>query len=212
MKTKLLILALAFLGGIQLFAQEEKVAVSLGVVGGADFSTISTVAPVNADMQMKPGFNAGAALNVRFLKRNARSTAKTGVLAFQPEVRYATMGAKVGTSGIKLDYLMVPVMLQVYPTKSFYIEAGPEFAYNISHSPDNLAADSYQVSMQNLKANDIMLGVGLGFRFGVFNIGARYNMGFSDMASNLPWRNNMLQVNLGFLFQFKKKALPVLDF
>ena len=120
-----------------------------------------------------------------------------------------TMGGNSEESNLSLGYVMVPVMLQVYPTKSFYIEVGPEFAMNLSHSPNNIAISSSQLNLKNFKPNDIMLGAGLGFMFGGFNIGARYSYGFSDMASNLPWRNSLIQLNLGYLFQIKKKAIKV---
>lgn len=206
MKTKLLIVILFLLGGIHSFAQEKKAYVSFGVVGGFDMSSISTKAPVAADLEMRPGFNVGIATNIRFCKRNQISSAKTGLFALQPEIRYATMGAKTQDSGLSLGYLMVPVMLQVYPTKSFYIEAGPEFSMHISNSPNYFATDLYQIDMTDLQANDVMLGIGLGFSLRGFNIGARYNMGFSDLASNLPWRNSLFQLNIGILFQKKQNA------
>lgn len=206
MKTKLLIVFLFLLGGIHSYAQEQKASFSIGVVGGFDLSSISTLDPVPADLNMRPGFNAGIAANVRFWKRNATSSAKTGLLALQPEIRYATMGAKTKDSGISLGYLMIPVMLQVYPTKSFYLEVGPEFSMQVSGSPSNFATESVQVNMSNMHANDIMLGVGLGFSLRGFTVGARYNFGFSDLASNLPWRNSLIQVNVGYFFQKKQNG------
>lgn len=206
MKTKLLIVILFLLGGLHSYAQEQKAYISMGVVGGFDMSSISTSDPVTADMSMRPGFNVGIAANIRFCKRNQISSAKTGLLAIQPEIRYATMGAKTKDSGISLGYLMVPVMLKVYPTKSFYLEAGPEFSMHISNSPSHFATESYQINMSDLQANDIMLGVGLGFSLRGFTIGARYNYGFSDLASNLPWKNSLIQLNIGYLFQKKQNA------
>ena len=210
MKIKLLIVSIAMLWGWQMSAQtlslkhENKVSVSMGIVGGLDMSTISTSSPIVADFGLRPGFNAGVAANFRFVKRNARSTAKTGVLAIQPEIRYATLGANSEESDLGLGYIMVPVMFQVYPTKSLYLEVGPSMALNISHTPDNIALSSYQLSLKNLKPNDIMLGVGVGFMINGFNIGARYNYGFSKMANNLPWKNSLLQVNIGYFFSKKK--------
>lgn len=215
MKLRMFLISLALLLSSQLFAQtfsfarEKKVSTSIGIVAGGNLSSVITSAPMEAQFGFRPGFNAGIAANFRFLKRNSRSTAKTGVLAVQPEVRYTTMGGNSEESNLSLGYVMVPVMLQVYPTKSFYIEVGPEFAMNLSHSPNNIAISSSQLNLKNFKPNDIMLGAGLGFMFGGFNIGARYSYGFSDMASNLPWRNSLIQLNLGYLFQIKKKAIKV---
>lgn len=210
MKIKLLIVSIAMLLAGQISAQtlalrqEKKVSVSMGVVGGLDLSTISTSYPISADFGLRPGFNAGVAANFRFLKRNARSTAKTGLLAIQPEIRYATLGANSKESDLGLGYVMVPIMFQVYPTKNLYVEVGPELALNISHTPDNIAISSHQLNFKNFKPNDIMLAAGVGFMINGLNIGARYNLGFSKMASNLPWKNSLIQVNIGYFFSKKK--------
>jgi len=132
-------------------------------------------------------------------------------LAFQPEVRYATMGGNNPEYSIGTGYLMIPVMFQVYPIKNMYIEVGPEFALNLSHTPNNVAVGNYQVDLANLKANDIMLGVGIGYATNGFSVGLRYNHGFSNMAENLLWKNYILQVNLGYAFSLgKKKATKVI--
>ena len=154
---------------------------------------------------MRPGFNVGVAANIRFCKRNERSSAKTGLLAFQPEVRYATMGGNNPEYSIGTGYLMIPVMFQVYPIKNMYVEVGPEFALNLSHTPNNVAVGNYQLDLANLKANDIMLGVGIGYTINGLSVGLRYNHGVSNMAENLLWKNYILQVNLGYAFSLGKK-------
>lgn len=209
MKVKMILVVLALFLSSHLFAQtlghEKNVVFSFGLVGGGNFSGISTASPVTADFGFRPGFNAGVAANIRFWKRNDMSSAKTGLMAVQPEVRYATMGANSEEANLGLGYVMVPVMLQIYPAKKFYVEVGPEFALNISHTPDNIATSSNQLNLQNFRPNDVMLGAGAGFMLGGFNIGARYSLGFSRLASNLPWKNSLIQVNIGYFFSPKPK-------
>lgn len=185
---------------------EPKVSTRIGIVGGFNLSSISSQSSsITSEFGMRSGFNAGVAANIRFCKRNERSSAKTGLLAFQPEVRYATMGGNNPEYSIGTGYLMIPVMFQVYPIKNMYIEVGPEFALNLSHTPNNVAVGNYQLDLANLKANDIMLGVGIGYATNGFSVGLRYNHGFSNMAENLLWKNYILQVNLGYAFSLGKK-------
>lgn len=185
---------------------EPKVSTRIGIVGGFNLSSISSQSSsITSEFGMRPGFNAGVAANIRFCKRNERSSAKTGLLAFQPEVRYATMGGNNPEYSIGTGYLMIPVMFQVYPIKNMYIEVGPEFALNLSHTPNHVAVGNYQLDLANLKANDIMLGVGIGYATNGFSVGLRYNHGFSNMAENLLWKNYILQVNLGYAFSLGKK-------
>ena len=185
---------------------EPKVSTRIGIVGGFNLSSISSQSSsITSEFGMRPGFNVGVAANIRFCKRNERSSAKTGLLAFQPEVRYATMGGNNPEYSIGTGYLMIPVMFQVYPIKNMYVEVGPEFALNLSHTPNNVAVGNYQLDLANLKANDIMLGVGIGYTINGLSVGLRYNHGVSKMAGDLLGKNYILQVNLGYAFSLGKK-------
>lgn len=186
--------------------KESKVATRIGFVAGFNMSSISdNASQISSGLGMRPGFNAGIAANFRFLKRNERSSVKTGILAIQPEIRYSTMGGNSPEYSIGTGYLMVPVMFQAYPIKNVYIEVGPEFALNLTHTPDNVAVGKYQLNLTDMKANDIMLGVGVGYVANGFTIGVRYNYGFSNLAENLLWKNSIIQINLGYAFSIAKK-------
>jgi len=116
---------------------EPKLAARIGGSAGFNLSSISdNSSSISSGLGMRPGFNAGVVANLRFCKRNERSSAKTGLLAFQPEIRYTTMGGNSEEYSIGTGYLMVPLMFQVYPAKNIYLEVGPEFAMNLSHTPD----------------------------------------------------------------------------
>lgn len=209
MKTKLFILMSVFsICYSSVFAQDISIGVAskeknvycrLGIIGGLDLSKISN--PGGIDSDFKAGFSIGAAFNMRFLKRNERSSAETGILAIQPEIRYASMGG----NDLSLNYLMVPIMLQAYPLQKWYIEAGPEIATLLSSS-DKYAKDAYVYNLSNLKSKDIMIGIGLGYCSNGFSCGLRYNIGTSDLASNLPWKNTLIQINVGYCFSLSKKT------
>lgn len=185
---------------------EPKVSARMGIVGGFNLSSISdNASSISSGLGMRPGFNAGVAANIRFCKRNERSSAKTGLLAFQPEVRYATMGGNSKEFSIGTSYIMVPLMFQVYPAKNIYVEVGPEFAMNLSHTPNNVAVGNYQLNLTNMKANDMMLGIGAGYSVSGFSVGVRYNHGFSNLAENLHWKNSIIQINLGYAFSLERK-------
>ena len=216
MKIKRVLLLASMLICLDAFAQqslsfddlptEKKLETRIGFVGGLNLSTISTSESLAADFGLRPGFNVGVAANFRFCKRNSRSTAKTGLLALQPEVRYQTMGGNSDASNLGMGYLTIPVMFQVYPAKNLFIEVGPAFTFNINHSPDHIVAGDYEITLNTMKANDVLLGVGVGYAVAGFSVGVRYNHGTSEFASNLPWKNSVVNINLGYTFSLSKKS------
>lgn len=193
--------------GFEIPPQDRKLSVSVGVSGGVNMSGLTSPgSDINFDTQMKIGYNVGATVNMRFLKRNERSSAKTGILAIQPEFRYATMGGKVTSieQSLDLTYIMIPVMFQVYPIKSMYIEFGPVPSLNIAHNPEIIKVNNTEYDLSTLKANDVMLAVGIGCNFNGLNIGFRYNLGMSELAPNFPLKNSLIQINIGYLLQLGK--------
>lgn len=211
MKRILTILALSFVY-VSVCAQEvsfkdlkkdSPVFCRLGIVAGANLSKF-TSSDANK-FGFTPGFNAGAAFNMRFVKRNSRSNAETGLLGFQPEVRYSMIGAS--NPKLKLSYVTIPLMFQVYPIKNLFIELGPQASFNFAHNPDQLTLqDGTSVQLSKLKANDLMVCFGIGYSGKGFSIGVRYDLGTSKIAGNLPYKNSVFELNVGYCFKLKKSA------
>jgi len=182
-----------------------KVFVSMGPTIGLTMATISIPSDASYSFGYRPGITAGGFLNFRFLDRNIRSTAETGVLAVQPEIRFTMIGGYSDDSDLGLSYVMVPVMFQVYPFANLYLEAGPVFGFNISHTPDNIVMSETEYNLENLKANDVAAAFGVGYRFRNLGIAARYNLGLSDLAANMQWRNRWFEVGVSYSIPMTKK-------
>lgn len=182
-----------------------KVFLSVGPTAGVTMGTFSLPSDASCSFGYRPGFTAGGFLNLRFLNRNIRSTAETGVLAIQPEIRFTMIGGDSDESDLGLGYVTIPVMFQVYPLTNLYLEAGPTFGFNVSHTPDNIVVSDTEYNLENLKANDVAATVGIGYRFGNFGIGARYHLGLSDLAENMPWKNRWIQVGISYSIPMIRK-------
>lgn len=185
----------------QLQAQHVSTMVTkIGPKVGVNLSMLNGVSG-GEDMSMKAGFNAGVAFNMRWGQRHLNSAFGTGFFGLQPEIMYSTQGASISGETVDLSYVTIPVMLKFYLTESFNIEVGPEFAFMVS-GPGKI--DTKNASYDFTKLNggkDILVGVGLGYDFGSgLTINARYNMGMSELAENLPWKNNVIQISLSYLF------------
>lgn len=191
-----------------------KVFLSIGPTAGVTMATFSLPSDASYSYGYRTGFTAGGFLNFRFLNRNIRSTAETGVLAIQPEIRFSMIGGNCNSnedSAIGLNYVTIPIMFQVYPTANLYLEAGPDFGFNVSHTPDNIVFFSEEdlvyteYNLENMKANDVAAAIGVGYRFWKLSIGARYHFGLSDLAENMQWKNRWIQVGISFSIPMTKK-------
>lgn len=179
--------------------------VRFGIKGAATASQFSEQ-QLTAKNQ-KLGFNAGVFVNLPLSEK----------FALQPEVLYNQMGAKSVISDVEvttgsttvrtrqdysttLNYVSVPVMLQMKPADNFYVEAGPEVSYFVdgknkgeqivstttsgSTSTQTLSA-SESIDKDNIKKFNLGFGVGLGYYF-TRNLGinARYVNSLTHIYNN----------------------------
>ncbi|GEN74528.1 porin family protein [Chryseobacterium hagamense] len=155
----------------------------------------------------KIGFNAGVFVNVPLTEK----------FALQPEVLYNQMGAKsvisdnettAGTTTVRtrqdysttLNYISVPVMLQMKPTDNFYVEAGPEVSYFVDGknkgeqtistttagtTTTQTVSASESIDKDNIKKFNLGFGVGLGYYFTPnLGINARYVNSLTHIYDN----------------------------
>ena len=128
-------------------------------------------------------------------------------LAIQPEILYSQQGYKIldnnATFTQKLDYINMPIMLKIYPVKSFFLEAGPQIGFSIAHKETYDAGFVLFDTSEEFEPNNFDWGVNLGAGFksdaGV-SLGARYHIGQSDIYDDNKPKNRILQVYLGFEF------------
>lgn len=152
------------------------------------------------NVSMRTSVNAGAVINIRWGQRHLTSSFGTGYLGVQPEILFSSQGANVDGKPVNLNYLTIPVMLKFYVTENMNLEVGPEFALMMSN-PGEINNESFVYDLTEMRGGkDISLALGLGydFNFGL-SVNARYNLGFSELASNLPWKNSVIQISLGWL-------------
>ncbi|MGE8553296.1 MAG: porin family protein [Chryseobacterium jejuense] len=174
----------------------------------------------------KLGFHAGAFVNIPISKQ----------FSFQPEVLYNQMGAKdvaystetttgattvktKGESKVTMNYISVPLMVQMRPTDKFYIEAGPEFSYFINGKTKGEAtvasttggvttttsnSQSDDINKDNINKFNFGLGLGLGYDI-TNNIGisARYTNSLTKIEKSRPAaesNNRVFQLGLNYKF------------
>lgn len=128
-------------------------------------------------------------------------------IAFQIEILYSQQGYELqdnsGTFTQKLDYINLPLLLKIYPTENFFLEAGPQIGFAISHKEE--FDDSFGLfdTSQEFDPQSFDWGVNFGGGFktnsGV-SIGVRYHLGLGDIYDEGSPQNRVWQFSLGFDF------------
>lgn len=173
-----------------------------GVKAGINLSNLSNnLEGIEPGFSMGTGFRVGGLVNLRWGQRTENSLPGTGWFGLQPEILFSSMQVKNDAENIKFQTIQLPIMVKVYPTAQFSIEAGPEFTYIMSTSPDELSFDGTQIKTGDIKGLNIGVGAGLAYDFDMgLTIGARYSYGFNKLANNLDWKNSNIQITVGWLF------------
>ncbi len=185
---------------------------AVGLKGGLNFASLNTNSSVKSNYSNRTGYHAGAYVMFKFTK-----------VAIQPEVIFSKQGQSFTFNqkdyNSNYDYINIPIMLKLYLAGGLNLQAGPQFGFLASSKGAliNAANGSVQTDqdLKNfMKSSDVSIGVGFGWDlpFGL-NVGARYNIGLSDInkysGSSAPpayvstmqtsqAKNQVIQVSVGY--------------
>ena len=192
-----------------LFNADLSYRLSLGPKVGFNYVMGKRVDVVNNtafDAKGGAGFNAGLAFNAHFGRRSISSKGGTGWIGLQLEALYSNKAIKVEDEKIGFHSFEIPVLAQCYLIPNLYVEVGPTFTGSFAHpSSKQLIKNGDVYSVGQIKAYDVMLSVGLGYKSkGGFMVNARYNLGNSKLAGNFPIKMSTLTVSVGWLFNVAK--------
>ncbi|CAM3089649.1 porin family protein [Flavobacterium frigoris] len=122
--------------------------------------------------------------------------------SIQPELMYSQQGYEIkdanGTFTQKLNYINLPLMLKAYPSKNFFLEAGPQIGLAISHKEeyDGLFSSSQEYDPNNF---DWGMNFGGGFKTNSgISLGVRYHLGLGDLYDEGKAQNRVWQFSVGF--------------
>lgn len=124
----------------------------------------------------------------------------------QPEVLFNQFTTKTDTSlgsifqgsnlkDVKLNYLTIPLLLNLSPTKALSFQVGPQYGILLDKSKTLV-----QNGKEAFKAGDFSLLGGVQLNIANFKLGARYIVGLSDIndaTDNEKWKNQGFQLSLG---------------
>jgi hypothetical protein len=211
MKVKLLISALLLTAfSFQAWAQTDDLTerVALGVKAGINISNVYDTQGDGFDSKAKVGFAAGGFLSIPFGK----------FLGFQPELMYSQKGYKGSGSALlfsysytrKLDYIDIPLQLQIKPIPELTILVGPQYSFLIHKAIDFNAgglSGSQQSDVENNNIRKNILGIVGGLDVHVMNFLLSGRLAWDlqnnngDGTSSSPrYKNMVAQITVGVMF------------
>ncbi|MDP3682200.1 MAG: porin family protein [Flavobacterium sp.] len=191
MKIKQITIALFFGVITSMNAQDNTIPKSNGgIKGGYNLAAVSFDG--DGETEQRHGFHIGV-YGESFISES---------FSIQPELMYSQQGYEItnssGTFTQKLDYINLPLMLKAYPSKNFFLEAGPQIGLAVSHKEeyDGLFSGSQEYDPNNF---DWGMNFGGGFKTDSgISFGVRYHLGLGDLYDEGKAQNRVLQFSLGF--------------
>jgi hypothetical protein len=191
MKKLILLVAIALIG-----FNANAQGVDFGVKAGANFASVG--GDETDDFGTRTSFHFGVTAGISVSDK----------FSVQPELVYSSQGASYDFDGldgdVKLDYLNLPIMAQFQVADGFSIEVGPQFGFLMSAKVE--AEGEEEDIKDDLKGLDLAAGVGINYAMASgLNIGARYNLGLSNLndgedSDDISNQNNVFQVSIGYRF------------
>jgi len=177
-----------------------------GIRGGLNLANIVQNGNNDYASEMKPGFNAAVYVEIPLVNG----------LSVQPELQFSQKGYK--SSGTYLgspydyrantNYVEVPLLVKIVPSKNFAIVVGPQLSFLTSTAYKFKTPNAVYENVVDNENNDLrdnVLGGVAGIEVGVRNLvfSARYSLDFQknngDGSSFTPkYKNQVIGLSIGF--------------
>ena len=166
----------------------------VGIKGGTNMLKIDNVSFKD---QFNYGYNLGGFAEINFNKR----------IGIQPEVLWAQNTYKTASNvgevipgaisdlKVKLNYLQIPILLNIKPSKLFTFQVGPQFGVLIDENQSFL-----QNGQNAFKKGDFAMLAGAQLNLGPIKAGGRYVVGLndlSDLGNSSDWKSRGWQLYVG---------------
>ena len=112
---------------------------------------------------------------------------------------YSMQGCKVDDATVKLDYINVPLLANVYVAKGFAVKLGLQPAFCINNKAKAKSGDnSIQTDGIDENTFELSMPIGLSYEFSNFVIEGRYNFGLTKAFKDEDNKNSVFQFTVGY--------------
>lgn len=171
------ILTSFLLAGTPVWAQK------VGVKGGLNFTNLTNLDSNLDDPNMRTGFHLGGFVSMPITKQ----------IALRPELYYIQKGSSFTANILggaaeftnKVDYLELPVLIDVEVMGPIHFQMGPYFSYLLNAGYDFSwlgTSTEGDINKSDLNPLEVGAAVGLSFHLENLEVGARYGMGLTKLG------------------------------
>lgn len=187
---KLFLMAVMALASVSSFAQHAVGTFSIQPKVGLSLANVT-----KGDGDIRVGAVAGAEFEYQV----------SDIFSLSAGALYSMQGCKGEVEGIdatvKLDYLNIPILANVYVAKGLAVKLGIQPGFNVTSkvSAEN-GGTKVSTELDGIESVDFSIPIGLSYEINNFVIDGRYNLGVSKIMDGSDSKNSVFQFTLGYKF------------
>ena len=188
---KLILTAVVMLASVASYAQHAVGSFTLQPKIGMNIADLTKA----DDSEVRIGLAAGAEFEYQ----------ATDIVSVSFGALYSMQGCKGdmydADGTIKLDYINVPILANVYVAKGFAVKLGlqPGFKVN-SEVTLKKSGVSGSADLDGVKSVDLSIPVGVSYEYNNFVLDGRYNFGVTKWMDDSDSKHSVFQITLGYKF------------
>lgn len=187
---KLFLMAVMALASVSSFAQHAVGTFSIQPKVGLSLANVT-----KGDGDIRVGAVAGAEFEYQV----------SDIFSLSAGALYSMQGCKGEVEGIdatvKLDYLNIPILANVYVAKGLAVKLGIQPGFNVtSKASVEKSGTKVTTDLDGIESVDFSIPVGLSYEINNFVIDARYNLGVNKIMDGSDSKNSVFQFTLGYKF------------
>lgn len=106
-----------------------------------------------------------------------------------------------GDVSLKLDYINVPILANVYVVKGLAIKLGIQPGFNVRHKASaSVSGVNVTTNLPGVKSVDFSIPIGVSYEFNRFVIDGRYNFGVTKLIDGADSKHSVFQFTFGYKF------------
>ena len=189
----MILMAVAMLASVASFAQHSVGTVTIQPKVGISVATLTD----GDDVDPRIGLVAGAEFEYQ----------ATDIFSISAGALYSMQGAKTDGMTVKMDYINIPILANVYVVKGLAVKLGIQPGFNVN-SEASIKGSGYSVEgklSDYTKTFDFSIPVGVSYEFNNIVLDARYNWGLTKWADNSKYASALGDVKVDSkhsVFQF----------